>query len=142
MARDSPLYRAIEKRCGDVSEEQLIGEIPVMLYDAARKGDKLALDISKWHNELTCRLIGSMLGAGYQPEKIAFGGSVTRSMDFSMIPAFQMFADSVAKGSNDYTGNQPLDQLPVLAVCGGYGENHILLGAGASVFNRLYGGDI
>jgi len=116
--------------------------IPPILYDAARKGDRLALDIADWHAELTCRLIGHILASGYQPEIIAFGGSVTKSMDQSMMPALRKFSDSVAEDSRDYTGNQPFDQLPVLAVCKGYGDDHILLGAGASVFKKLYGTDV
>jgi hypothetical protein len=142
IVRESRLYELIKQRYGTVPDGQLIKEIPVMLYEAARRHDPLALEISDWHNEITCGLICNILASGRQSQIIAIGGSVTRSMDYSMIPAFWKFSDSVEDGSNDYTGNQPVDQLPVLAVCKGYGEDHVLLGAGAAVFNKLYGGDV
>jgi predicted NBD/HSP70 family sugar kinase len=141
--RNSQVWTQIDTMVSKgMNEEKLLKAIPKTLYDCARSGDPLALLISDWHNEKTCRVIGNILASGYQPQIIAFGGSVTKSMDFSMVPAFRMFAESVARGSKDYTGFQPEAQLPALAVCRDYGENHILLGAGAFVFNKLYGAEL
>jgi hypothetical protein len=143
IPKESLLYRRIEDlKRSEPDRKKLMDAIPMVFYEAVANGDETALDISRWHNTVTAHFIGAILGSGYRPQKLAIGGSMTKDMRYSILPAFQLYIQDARAQKNDYNPNQRLADQPVLAVCKDYGDNHVGLGAAAGLLRKVYGKDV